>query len=275
MSRKLALVVILLSIVLFGDGKAIRNRNFPFNTINTGSRTEDERINENYTSRGTRSGKVIDHYSCAGNCNENDPTVPNGSKQLCPYENKELCLIFSLSKIAKVQVASLSKPLTDHASKLNVFHEASNDAGDSNVDVETNTGMEEDRFDFGKRNDGKHFQNPSEKEMKSPSVHCRAIRDVYIPEVKQNLPAYACKFGNNTFVLSSERFLEDRRSYLDIRIDEDTVKNIKYTPKISRSNKFNAIPALLILNVSNNDYRIEMRKDVLNDGKANQTEGYR
>ncbi|CAL7943790.1 unnamed protein product [Xylocopa violacea] len=273
MSRKLAFVVILLSIVLFGDGKAIRSRNFPFNTINTTPRSEGQRINENFTSRGTRSGKVIDHYSCAGNCNEKNPTVSNGNKQLCPYENKELCLIFSLSKIAKVQVATLSKPLTDHAS--NIFHHASNDARSSKVNVETNMGMEDARFDFGKRNDGKHIQNPSEKQMKSPSVHCRAIRDVYIPEVKQNLPAYACKFGNNTFVLSSERFLEDRRSYLDIRIDEDTVKNIKYTPKISRSNEFNAIPALLILNVPNNDYRIEMRKGISNDGKANETEGYR
>lgn len=111
--------------------------------------------------------------------------------------------------------------------------------------------------------------------MKSPNVHCRAVRDVYIAEVKRHLPAFACKFGDRTFVLSSERFLQDRRLHLDIRVDEDTLKNIKFAPKISRSNELNVIPALLILNLANNDYRIEMRKDVTNEGKVNEAEGNR
>ncbi|XP_043591859.1 uncharacterized protein LOC122571782 isoform X2 [Bombus pyrosoma] len=145
----------------------------------------------------------------------------------------------------------------------------SKDARNSKINEEI---KKELRLNFVNRNEDKYFQNSSEKQMKSSNVHCRAVHDVYIPEVKQNLPAFACVFGNNTFILSSERFLQDRRTYLDIKIEENTFKNIKFAPKMSKTNGFDVVPALLILNRINNNYRIEMHKNIPNEGKVDQSE---
>nr|XP_012137023.1 PREDICTED: uncharacterized protein LOC100875853 isoform X1 [Megachile rotundata] len=219
MLRKLFLIVTAVNIVWFSEGKAIQDWNFKLDATNG---APNELINEN--SKTNRIDPVDDCVDCERN-------------KACPYESKELCLIFSLSKIAKIQIASLS----EHAEK--------------------NAKNIEDRrdvyLDYPKQPD--NFQDDR---AKSSSVHCRAIRDVYIPEVKQHLPAFACQFGNNRFILSSARFLQDRRSHLDINVNEDTFKNIKSTPKVSRSNEFNVVPALLVLNTANNDYRIEMQGNI-------------
>ncbi|XP_024223050.1 uncharacterized protein LOC105680693 isoform X1 [Bombus impatiens] len=238
--KSLFFIVLLFSFVLYVENKAIENRNFQSNIANSASRIQDQNINENIDSeviKSERSNRKINHTTCVGNCNEKKQKFLSESKHICPYESKELCLIFSLSKIAKVQVANLNQPSTHHSLKSNIFDSVSKDARNSKINEEI---KEEGQFrlNFVNRNEDKYFQNSLEKQMKSSNVHCRAIHDVYIPEVKQNLPAFACVFGNNTFVLSSERFLQDRRTYLDIKIEENIFKNIKFAPKMSRTNGF-------------------------------------
>lgn len=272
--KSLFFIVLLFSFVLYVENKAIENRNFQSNIANSASRIQDQNINENFDSeviKSERSNWKINHTTCVGNCNEKKQKFLSESKHICPYESKELCLIFSLSKIAKVQVANLNQPSTHHSLKSNIFDSVSKDARNSKINEEI---KEEGQFrlNFVNRNEDKYFQNSLEKQMKSSNVHCRAIHDVYIPEVKQNLPAFACVFGNNTFVLSSERFLQDRRTYLDIKIEENIFKNIKFAPKMSRTNGFDVVPALLILNRINNNYRIEMHKNIPNEGKVDQSE---
>ncbi|XP_060819154.1 uncharacterized protein LOC132908819 [Bombus pascuorum] len=272
--KSLFFIVILFSFILCVENKTIGNRNFQSNISNNASRVQDQNINENFDSeviKSERSNRKINHTTCIGNCNEKEQKFLSESKHICPHESKELCLIFSLSKIAKVQVASLSQPSTHHSLKSNIFDSVSKDARNSKINEEI---KEEGqlRVNFINRNDDKYFQNSSEKQMKSSNVHCRAVHDVYIPEVKQNLPAFACVFGNNTFILSSERFLHDRRTYLDVKIEENTFKNIKFAPKMSRINGFDVVPALLILNRINNNYRIETHKNIPNEGKVDQSE---
>ncbi|XP_043516032.1 uncharacterized protein LOC122531846 [Frieseomelitta varia] len=279
MPRKLLVfTVILFNFILYIEGKAIVNPNFQSNVINSASRAQDQYVNKNFDFKAIETDRLsgkINHNACTGDCNEKDQKkFLSESKHVCPYESKELCLIFSLSKIAKVQVATLNQPSTYHNLKSNIFDSTSKDTRNSKI----NGGRMEDEqlhSEFINRNKDKYSQNLSERQTKLSSIHCRAIRDVYIPEVKQNLPAFACKFGNNTFILSSERFLQDQRSHLNIGIDENIFKNIKTTPKISEINGVNVIPALLVLNLANNNYRIEMHKNIYKNEKVNQSEGSR
>ena len=279
MPRKLLFfTVILFKFILYVEGKAIVNPNFQSNVINSASGTQDQNVNENFDLKKIETDRLsekINHNACTRDCNEKNQKFLSESKHVCPYESKELCLIFSLSKIAKVQVATLSQPSTYHNLKSNIFDSTSKDVRHSKINGRRKEDNEQLRSEFINRNEDKYFQNFSERHTKLSNIHCRAVRDVYIPEVKQSLPAFACIFGNNTFILSSERFLQDRRSHLNIRIDENTFKNIKTTPKISRINGVNVIPALLVLNLANNNYRIEMHENISNNGKVYQSEGSR
>lgn len=237
MLRKLFLIVTAVNIVWFSEGKAIQDWNFKLDATNG---APNELINENSSSKTNRIDKnPMDGDTCV-DCERNS--------QACPYESKDLCLIFSLSKIAKIQIASLSEVAAGRGTEAKMKTVKNPNIADERKDV---------YLDYPKPDDFQDIER-----TKSSSVHCRAIRDVYIPEVKQHLPAFACQFGNNRFILSSARFLQDRRSQLDINVNEDTFKNIKSTPKISRSNEFNVVPALLVLNTANNDYRIEMQGNI-------------
>lgn len=269
MSRKsLFFIVLLFSFTLRGEGKSIENQNFQSNVKNDGSETQGEPLTENFkiVKNEYPSGKITNHNNRVENSNERKSKSLSENNRVCPYENKKLCLIFSLSKIAKVQVAASSKASTSRSN--NFDNPAPKDVRNLKINKET---RQKEGFDFGNED----LQNFSMEQGKSSIVHCRAIRDVYIPEVKRNLPAVACKFGNNTFVLSSERFLDDRRLYLDIRIDENVFENIKHNAsKMSRSNESNVIPALLVLNTANNNYRIETHK-IMSGEEVNKTEGNR
>lgn len=200
--------------------------------------------------------KTVNDGTSQGDSGERKPKTTGNNR--CPFETKQLCLIFSLSKIANVHVTDQM----DQSLKPSVLSGAWNE----NFDVDEKLEGNEDHY--GRRN----FADSSKKDFKSSNVHCRAIRDVYIPDAKQKLPAFACKFHNKTFVLSSTRFFQDRRPYLDINLNEDVFKNVKQSRKISGSNELSVIPALLVLNVPNNDYRIETRDSVSDERKVNPDE---
>ncbi|XP_017886571.1 uncharacterized protein LOC108628873 [Ceratina calcarata] len=270
MFRKLLFMILISNFASFGDNKAIESNIDRTDTMNSASKTRHRYGNENLTNNASRSERlserVIDYNS------KKQPATLSENK-LCPYESRELCLIFSLSKIAKVQVATLdNETAMDRSFKSNIFDGVSKETGNSKINEERRD-KEEVHSNFGKRNEDN--QNSSEIQMKSPNVHCRGIRDVYIPDVQQNLPAFACTFGNNTFILSSERFLQDRRSYLDIKIDQHRLQNIKLTPKLPKGNRLKAIPVTLILNVIDNGYRIDIENDVSTKREVDQAEGNR
>ncbi|XP_076172527.1 uncharacterized protein LOC143149221 [Ptiloglossa arizonensis] len=264
--RRLSFVVILAHVTFLGDGRTIQNRTSKFDVADSTAKTLDRQVDEGFDYEAiqvTRSKSVAASRDVhVEHSNEKKPKLSKRndlSRESCPYGSKELCLILSLSKIANVQVAAPDRTSPDRSPMAKMFRGASRNTPNWQVD---RTIKENDR----------NLQDFTKEPTKSPNVHCRAIRDVYIPEVKQNLPAYDCKFGNNTFVLSSARFLQDRRQYLDVNVNENTFKTMRFTPKFSRSNEVNVIPALLVLNVVNNDYRIEMHR-TSNERKVNQLGG--
>ncbi|XP_076303598.1 uncharacterized protein LOC143221873 isoform X1 [Lasioglossum baleicum] len=254
--KRLFFVTLLTHIVYLCKSRTIQNQILKINS----TPTTDLHANGIHRHRAIDlkrlTSKTVNDGTLQGGSGERKPKTTGNNR--CPYETKQLCLIFSLSKIANVHVTDQ----TDQSLKSSVLPSAWND------DVGVDEKLEGNEDHYGRGN----FAGSSKKDLKSPNVHCRAIRDVYIPDAKQKLPAFACKFHNKTFVLSSTRFFQDRRPYLDINLNDDVFKNVKQVRKISRSNDLSVIPALLVLNVPNNDYRIERRDSVSDERKVNPDE---
>lgn len=270
--KRFIYVVMLTNIVLLGDGRTIRDPNSNFDIINT-AKALDEPANVYPGFKAIEFEElknIASNDSCHGNCNEKLKAVNrNHLEAPCPYQSKELCLIFSLSKIAKVRAAMPSGASSVRELNLNVFDGAWTSAKSSRIDGRTKE--ERTRPRFSERTDDEDSRRFPQRQMKLSNVRCQAIRDVYIPEVEHSLPAFACRYGNNTFVLSSPRFLQDRRLYLDLKVNENIFKNIKPTFKISEEDDFNVVPALLILNINDNDYRVELDEHSLSELKVNET----
>ncbi|XP_054014253.1 uncharacterized protein LOC128895564 [Hylaeus anthracinus] len=235
------LFVLFTNVILSIEGRTIQNRAPKFDSSTLKSLGDlDRSVDESMDGKIIEDPPLKREAVSSHHREESSAKKPKKrSDNSCPYGNKDMCLIFSLSKIANVQMAVPDQRSSDRSLMAKMFDASSKSSGI----------YEEEKP-----------RHPSKERMDPPNVHCGAIRDVYIPEVKQYLPAFACTFGNNTFVLSSARFLQDRRRYLSINVNENTLENIKFAPKISRSNEVNVIPALLVLNGANNDYRIETRE---------------
>lgn len=176
-------------------------------------------------------------------------SVKRGSKShgLCPHERKEHCLVLALSRIAKVQVAEYAYHPASREPSGKVFREQKKSA-------EHAPGRERQKGDEGS------VSRESSNKRLDGNVHCRATREVYIPEAKKTLPAFICKLGNTTFLLSSTRFLEDRKSYLDLKVEDTAFQDIGRAAKLPRSNEFNVVPALLVLRNGDNNYRVRTSK---------------
>ncbi|XP_076246505.1 uncharacterized protein LOC143186682 [Calliopsis andreniformis] len=251
--------------VFLANGRTIRDQNSRSIVANNATEALDRPTNK-YFDTTTRkaeqlNNKAVGTDDCSENCNKNRPRALNKSLlgAPCPYQSKELCLIFSLSKIAKVEVAIPSGASLARSLQLNIFNGASKDPQNPEIhgDMKKNKGTQ---LRISKPINEELLQGSSQKPMKLTNVHCQAIRDIYIPEVKQNLPAFSCRSENNAFILSSARFLQDRRSSLNLKVNENIFKNVRSIQKTSTRNDFNIVPALLILNMTNNDYRVELRE---------------
>lgn len=160
-------------------------------------------------------------------------------KDACPYQRRELCLIHSLSKISNVQFATLGFDSMDSSTRI----DPRKNTGNREIGGKANAHR---RSSDIKRVDG--MEDSSGKHSQPPNVRCWAVRDVFIPEIKQTLPTFACKFGQRKFELSSARFLQDRRSRLDVNVDETTFQKI--------GNEFDLIPATLSLGAGDENYKI-------------------
>ncbi|KZC05240.1 hypothetical protein WN55_08847 [Dufourea novaeangliae] len=274
MLRKRFFFVVMLTVLIFlGEGRTIQDRIPKFAVVNSTPNATyalgNERNNPKIIDLKQLRSKAVNSETFSEHSSEKKPTVLSGNnrfKELCPYSSKELCLIFSLSKIAKIQVATPEQ--TDRSLKATLVDNTSKSVENFHIERK----MEENKERH--YSEDKNFLITSKKQIKPPNVHCRAIRDVYIPEAKENLPAFACKYGNKTFILSSTRFLQDRRLYLDINVNDSIFKTAKLAPKTAKSN-FSVIPALLVLNAADNDYRIETRETISDERKVNEDGGSR
>ncbi|XP_031830622.1 uncharacterized protein LOC116426170 [Nomia melanderi] len=265
-------VITLTRVVSFCGGRTIQDQILTFDFLSNKSKPTDVLVNESYKSmvigHDQFTNKTVNSDISSKYTSEKKQTALNGNSHVhetCPFKsNIECSILLSLSKIAKVDVAVPDQ--TSRGMKTTAFHSTWKDAEKLNLNKKLK-GNEGAHF-VGQQ----HFETVSKKQMKSLNVHCRAIHEVYIPEAKQNLPAFACKFGSNTFILTSTRFLQDRRLNLDINVNEDIFKNVKRARKISRGNKLRVLPALLVLNVPNNDYRIEARDFTSDERKVDSDE---
>ncbi|XP_011707354.1 PREDICTED: uncharacterized protein LOC105462449 isoform X2 [Wasmannia auropunctata] len=163
-------------------------------------------------------------------------------------------LIAALSKIAKVSFeedpASIGRSLMGNVARnkpanlRNGFSAKDSGAPTPHLDTQLSSKLSSSGIsDNSSNNGGENF-------------NCRAIRDVYVPDIKENVPAYACTSGGKTFILSSKRFFQDRRSSLRVNIDDDTLRKLNNSAIVLTNSRFNIIPAILILKPDHETYDI-------------------
>jgi len=172
-------------------------------------------------------------------------------------------LIIALSKIAKVRSFEENPASIKQSLMTNIYNAARN--GSAYLQNEKGTGAPTslDTKLLSRLSSNGISDNPLSNEIKQENFYCRAIRDVYIPEIKKNVPSYACTSGGKTFILSSKRFFQDRRSNLHINIDDDTLRKLN-DPVITLANsRFNVIPAILILKPGHENYDIRNQQSVI------------
>lgn len=175
-------------------------------------------------------------------------------------------MIAALSKIAKVRSFEEDPASIGRSLMANVYNAARKESsylqnGVSAKDIEAPALL--DTKLSSKLSSNSISDNPSSNETGREHFHCRAIQDVYIPDIKENVPSYACTSGGKTFILSSKRFFQDRRSSLRVNIDDDTLCKLNDSVVIFTKNRFNVIPAILILKPGNGNYDIRNQQSII------------
>lgn len=166
----------------------------------------------------------------------------NTKTDLCSsVKDRYRCLVSVLSRIAKIQVDDNHDSRTWRKSSIKDLFDKKNQKYQSNFEI-------------------KKEQESGLSDQTRANCRCNVIQDVYVPEAGKKLPAYACKFHDKIFVLTSERFLEDRRSYFDINVDEETSQHLNVAvskqPKTVHAKK---LPVTLVLKNGEDNYRIRKK----------------
>lgn len=172
-------------------------------------------------------------------------------------------LIAALSKIAKVRSFEEDPALIRRNLMANVYNAARDESaylrnGISAKNIGALTPLDTKISSYNGISD-----NSSSNGTGQENLYCRAIRDVYIAEIKENVPSYACTSEGKTFILSSKRFLQDRRNSLRVNIDDDTLRKLNDPVTTLTNNRFNIIPAILILKPGHDDYDIHNQQSVI------------
>ncbi|XP_047354066.1 uncharacterized protein LOC124950798 [Vespa velutina] len=163
----------------------------------------------------------------------------NTQTDLCSsVKDKRHCLVSLLSRIAKIQV--------DDDRDLRNWKKSSikkNQKYQSNFETK------------------KEHESGLYTDQTSGNCRCNIVQDIYVPEVGKKLPAYACRLHDKIFVLTSERFFDDRRSYFDIKVDEETSQHLitaasKPSSKTVHTKK---LPVTLVLKNGEDNYRIRKK----------------
>lgn len=157
-------------------------------------------------------------------------------------KDQRRCLVSVLSRIAKIQVDDNRDSRTWRKSLINNLFDKKNQKYPSNFETK------------------KEHESGLSSGQTQGNCRCNVIQDVYVPEAGKKLPAYACKLHDKIFVLTSERFLEDRRSYFDINVDEETSQHLIVAAlKSSKTVHAEKLPVTLVLKNGEDNYRIRKK----------------
>lgn len=167
-------------------------------------------------------------------------------------------LIAALSKIAKVRFEEESVPIQQDLT-TNVYNAAQKSTdlrnGVSVKDTGTST-LHGAKLSSKLSSNGISY-NSSSNGMEQENFHCQHIQDIYIAEIKENVPSYLCITGSKWFILASKRFFQDLRNSLHVNVDGDILRKLKNSASFAR-NQFNVIPAVLILKSGHEDYDVRI-----------------
>lgn len=223
MVRVISLVA-LICLVSTIDGKAIDEDGSKRN----GTSNEEETRRSMATV--SRSSIIVDssHYQPRKNSSSK---AGGGAVGLCSGEkDQRRCLVSALSRIARIHVDEDREPRDRKQSFVELY--------DKKDRAETRNELE------------------LSKESRR-TCRCNVLRDVYVPEIDKKLPAYVCRLRDRVFVLTSERFLEDRRSSFDIDVDEETSRRLLASgSKEPRTVRTELLPVTLVLKFGEDNYRI-------------------
>jgi len=176
-------------------------------------------------------------------------------------------LIVALSKIAKVRSFEEDPASIKQSLMTNIYNAARNGSAylqnEKGTKAPTSLDTKLSSRLSSRLSSNGISDNLSSNGIKQENFYCRAIRDVYIPEIKKNVPSYACTSGGKTFILSSKRFFQDRRSNLHVNIDDDTLRKLNDPVITLANNRFNVIPAILILKPGHENYNIRNQQNVI------------
>ena len=181
---------------------------------------------------------------------------------LHPHRQVDTAMLAALSKLANVR---MDNPEIPHVSMTTRRPE-------SDIEYETKSYnyMDENKHkDFYKKlGSARTFEieEPVPESLKISSVsptstrkfNCRAIRDLYIPKVDKKMPAYVCTHGKKGFVISSERFVHDRREYFEVNVDEETFRRLHpmAAGMTTFTSRVSVLPATLVLKQGEDGYSV-------------------
>ncbi|KAM0727042.1 hypothetical protein ACS0PU_007203 [Formica fusca] len=263
MPIRLLMIFFVLAVFILKDSDGL-----PANYTENGQKTDDDSAdNINYPNEGSiplsdasDSGVSTDSQRIPTCLNHQETTGHrrNENEEMSAEKNYQN-LITALSKIAKIKSSKEDPVVTGGCSTGNIYNGAEKKSTYlQNGIFAKNTGrpISLDTKSSSKLVSEDIFNNAPNDGIQQRNFHCRAIQDVYIPEIKEKIPSYACTFGDNTFILSSKRFFQDRRSSLHINIDNDTLRKLNSSIITPTNSQFHIIPAVLVLKPWHENYDI-------------------
>ncbi|KAL6434277.1 hypothetical protein ACFW04_006007 [Cataglyphis niger] len=221
------------------EGDSADNVNYP----NEGSTSLSDGSDSGVSTDSQRISTCSNHQETTGHRR-------NENKEMSAEKNYQ-DLITALSKIAKIKSskedpARCSMENVYNAQKKSTYLQSRIFAKNTGGPISRDTKLVSEDI----------FNNAPNDVTERGNFHCRAIQDIYIPEIKEKVPSYACTFGDNTFILSSKRFFQDRRSSLHVNIDNDTLRKLNSSTTFSTNSQFHIIPAVLVLKPWHENYDI-------------------
>lgn len=264
MPKRWLMIFFVLAVFILIDSDGL-----PTNYTENGQRAEGDSADDvnNYPTEGSNSlseasdSGVSTETRKISTCLNHQQTTShrrNENEEISAEKNYQH-LITALSKIVKIRSSEEDPIVTGRCPIANVYNAAQKKSMylQSRVSAKNTEGP----ISFDTKSSSKLvsegiFNNTSNGEIQRGNFHCHAIQDIYIAEIKEKIPSYACTFGGNTFILSSKRFFQDRRSSLRINIDNDTLRKLSSSTIIPTNSQFNVIPAVLVLKPWHENYDI-------------------
>lgn len=176
----------------------------------------------------------------------------NYQKEDRTFENSlESVNILASSKNVNVTKCLKKAKIVPYALQKKSTHLANNNSAENNVERTTVT-PSNTSFQIFLNDTSNHASDNRSKQ----SIQCEVTRNIYIRDINETIPSYACKLGNSTFFLSSKRFSSDYRNKLDVSIDKDTLRRLVNESLTSTENFPRVIEVVLALKSIGKNYEI-------------------